>query len=470
VTAGGVKVTLNPGSGTPGSRFQATVTNTGTVADTYNLALAGPAALVANLGMKQVKLAPGASQVVPITTGSVDFAVQGSLPLLAAATSMSNPAIQGSASADLRIPSSQGMTAAFSPPSQKLSKPGMATFLLIVHNTGNTEDSYSAAIVGANGPVTAMLVGLDGSPVQSIPTFILPGLSTGAIELEADLSAVGQGIVTVRVQSLTNAGITAAPMAAVVVSSPPPPASDGPRITKVLRYGYHWMPTTLVLHFNQPLDPAAAQDANDYRIIGPEGGTIRVNSVVYDPSTRTVTLHPSERINIHYRYDLIVNGTAPDGLTNTQGKLLDGANTGKPGSNYRGSLTWRNLVFGQPSSTTSSPRKSTNRSVKVKSDPPAKSASNSGARPKIPASPKLPVKMVTKAVAARLEISKAVAVQSPAANDCSSLDLVLRTHSHAFAVARVGAGARQVLDEAAIDSLLARSALQRLAGALGRRV
>ena len=77
VTAGGVQVTLNPGSGAPGSSFQATVTNTGTTTETYSLALAGPAALVSSLGTSQVTLAPGASQMVPISTGAVDFAVQG---------------------------------------------------------------------------------------------------------------------------------------------------------------------------------------------------------------------------------------------------------------------------------------------------------------------------------------------------------------------------------------------------------
>jgi hypothetical protein len=179
VVASGVRVSLNPPSGAPGSGFQATVTNTGTTTDTFNLALGGAAALVSSLGQKQVTLAPGASQVVPIATGAVNFAVQGTLPLTAVATSTTNSAIQGAATTNLSIRSSQGMTAEFSPASQTLSKPGMATFLLMVDNTGNTEDSFSATIMGANGPVTATLVGLDGSPTQSIPIFRLPGLSTG---------------------------------------------------------------------------------------------------------------------------------------------------------------------------------------------------------------------------------------------------------------------------------------------------
>jgi hypothetical protein len=33
-----------------------------------------------------------------------------------------------------------------------------------------------------------------------------------------------------------------------------------------------------------------------------------------------------ERISIHHCYELVVDGTAPHVLTNTQGRLLDGAN------------------------------------------------------------------------------------------------------------------------------------------------
>ena len=61
-----------------------------------------------------------------------------------------------------------------------------------------------------------------------------------------------------------------------------------------------------------------------------------------------MTLHPVERISIHYPYKLIVDGKAPHGLTNMQGQLLDGKNSGSPDSNYRAPLTGRNLVLIPP--------------------------------------------------------------------------------------------------------------------------
>ncbi len=383
VTAGGVQVTLTPGSGAPGSPFEATVTNTGTVADTYSLALGGPAALVSTLSTDHVTLGPGASQVVSINTGAVDFAVQGNLPLMAMATSTANPAIQGAASAALNIPATTGMTASFSPPSQTVTTPGVVTFVLTVQNTGNTEDSYSATITSTSGPVTANLVGLDGSPTQSIGTFILPGLSTGVIELQADISATGTGAIIVLVKSLDNPG-SASPMAVAILSpaipgnpgkgsgsgsdsgsgsgsggtpngrnsptpTPSPTSSPGPRIKEVKRYGYHQTPTTVVLTFTQALDPSAAEDVHNYRIVGPGGQHIRVRRAVYDPARLTVTLHPAERLSIHHPYKLTVVGAGSVGVANAQHVALDSSAAGNPGTDDRITLTWRQLVLGHVS-------------------------------------------------------------------------------------------------------------------------
>ncbi len=99
---------------------------------------------------------------------------------------------------------------------------------------------------------------------------------------------------------------------------------------------------------DQALDATTAQDAGDYRIIGPAGRTIAIKKAVYDPANFTVTLRPIERISIHHRYELIVDGTAPHGVTNTRGLLLDGNGSGSADGDYRAPLTWRNLVLDPP--------------------------------------------------------------------------------------------------------------------------
>ena len=219
VLGNGVAVTLNPPSGAPGSSFQMTVTNTGQVTDTFDLALGGPAAAVASLGQTQVTLAPGASQVVPITTGAVNFADPGALNLSAIATSHANPAVAANATATLSIASTKGVTAHFDNASQTLTAPGTASFLLLVNNTGNTEDAYTATITGTSGPITASLSGLDGQPTQTIPIFRLPGLSTGAILLQTNMTASGQGTVTVQVTSLSDSSMTASATATVTAAA-----------------------------------------------------------------------------------------------------------------------------------------------------------------------------------------------------------------------------------------------------------
>jgi uncharacterized membrane protein len=222
--ANGVHVTLSPGSGAPGSTFQLMVTNTGQVADTFDLALASPGGLVATLGMTSVTLAAGASQTVPITTGAVTFAVPGPMDLTAMATSHTSPAVQDAATAHLMIPQTTGLTAQFNPVSQTIPAPGTASFLLLVNNIGNMEDSYTAVITGTSGPITAQLIGLDGLPAQRISLFRLPGLSTGVILVQTNLTDLGPGTVTVQIMSLSPGGMTVSATATVstaVVDIPP---------------------------------------------------------------------------------------------------------------------------------------------------------------------------------------------------------------------------------------------------------
>jgi type VI secretion system secreted protein VgrG len=116
-----------------------------------------------------------------------------------------------------------------------------------------------------------------------------------------------------------------------------------PTETNTKRFGFHQQPTSLVLTFSAALNPTRAQTVSDYQIMtlgGPgRGGSnvghvIAVSSAVYNPTADTVTLDLSERLDVHNQYQLTVEGTAPNGLTGATGLLLDGANNGKPGSNF----------------------------------------------------------------------------------------------------------------------------------------
>ncbi len=204
VVSQGVQATLSPSAGPPGTTFQLTVTNAGTASDTFNLSLSGPAALVSTLAATQITLAAGASRVVNITTTAINFADPGSLPLFATATSQANSAVKSTDGTSLTISPTQGLTAAFTPASQTLMQPGAADFSLNVNNIGNTEDSFVASIIGVSGPISAMLMGLDGQPTNSIPLFRLPGLASGQLQLLTNSSTVGTGNVTVKIASLTD--------------------------------------------------------------------------------------------------------------------------------------------------------------------------------------------------------------------------------------------------------------------------
>lgn len=227
VLANGVRVTLAPQAGNPGSTFQMTVTNTGQATDTFDLTVAAPAALVSSLGTASVTLGPGESQNVPLDVGLIDFALPGTLDLAAVAVSRGQPAVRGAGMAAVQIAASAGMSAHFEPAAKAVLPPGLATFLLFVDNIGNTEDEYAAAIIGTTGPVEASLIGLDGQPAQQVPLFRLPGLSTGAILVTASLLDFSQGSVTVEVHSLSDETITATATALLLTDTPPEITSNG---------------------------------------------------------------------------------------------------------------------------------------------------------------------------------------------------------------------------------------------------
>jgi uncharacterized repeat protein (TIGR01451 family) len=112
-----------------------------------------------------------------------------------------------------------------------------------------------------------------------------------------------------------------------------------PTVLSLQRFGFHAQPTEFVLTFNSALDPARAQDVQNYNLApvgrsGHPGKQIKIVSVAYAPLTMTVTIHPATHIYLFKRYRLEVNGTPPLGLASPSGIFLDGAGNGLPGSNF----------------------------------------------------------------------------------------------------------------------------------------
>jgi hypothetical protein len=105
----------------------------------------------------------------------------------------------------------------------------------------------------------------------------------------------------------------------------------------------HDQPRTLAVTFTQPMDASSVEDLVDYRLVsagrnglfGPrDGRAIRIRSLNYDATSRTVTILPADRLPSRGRFQLTIIGTPTSGLKGSSGLFLDGAGNGQAGTNY----------------------------------------------------------------------------------------------------------------------------------------
>ncbi|MGZ6074877.1 MAG: Ig-like domain repeat protein, partial [Isosphaeraceae bacterium] len=208
------------------------------------------------------------------------------------------------------------------------------------------------SIPGISVTFTATVAAASGTPTGTV-TFSIDGVAQAPVKLTKvngqeqasfSTSSLGLGDHTIVAPYSGGPGFapsTSSPLTEAIVN----PLLDGPIVLKQQRFGVHDHPTTLVLTFDKPLDPASAQNLRNYRLVNPHGRRGRIVAAVYQPSTLTVTLHLAQRLDIHLVYTLTVIGTPPSGVRDTTGKLLDGAGTGHPGSNFVTEVTIANLVL-----------------------------------------------------------------------------------------------------------------------------
>jgi uncharacterized repeat protein (TIGR01451 family) len=203
--------------------------------------------------------------------------------------------------------------------------------------SGATFDSATDGVVPTNGVLTFQVGNLGAGATATFTIVVTPTVA-GRLLNQATVS-MSQNDPTPADNSI-----------ALHTDVTQPAGGDGPTVTLVQRFGIHHQPTTLVLTFDEPLDPQGAQNVDNYRIVqlGQDPRPIRFISAVYDAALSTVTLRPSRRLNFHRRFRLTVSGSGRGGLSDTLGRLLDGQQTGDPGSDFVTIVTERNLVAPTP--------------------------------------------------------------------------------------------------------------------------
>jgi hypothetical protein len=210
--------------------------------------------------------------------------------------------------------------------------------------TGAVAPRISAISPQFGSPGGGTLVTITGTGFdQTTSTAVLFGLTAAT-----NVTVVSPTTIT----ALSPAGVGAVNVTVVTFGGPSNTSSaslftyivNGPQVTNVQRFGFHAQPTSLVISFNGPLDPSPAQKVSNYQIVAPNGHRIKVRTAIYNSATHVVTLILAERLVLLKSYRLTINGTTSSGLTNPDGLLLDGAGTGRPGSNFVTSVTQRNLA------------------------------------------------------------------------------------------------------------------------------
>jgi hypothetical protein len=355
---GGITFTVNYTGGSSGDDVVLTPSIAAATATTTSLSTSQSTANVGQSVTFTAVVAPGTGTGTP--TGTVTFSIDGQAQTPVDLTVVGGADLATFSTTTLAV-GSHTIGAAYSGDTTfAASTANPLTQTVDAPTTTTLTSSASSSLVGQSVTFTATVSGPSGAGTPSGSVSLQEGSTILGI---VPLSAAGQATFTASSLALGSDSITAvyaaagsflasssAPLTHVVTaaSTPPPVTSsapDGPKVTLVQRYGYHMMPTSIVLTFDQALDDVLAEDADDYSIIGPAGQSIAIRSAVYNPETLTVTLRPSQRISVHKTYELTVDGTAPHGLTNRFGQLLDGKNTGRPDSDYRTTLTWRELVL-----------------------------------------------------------------------------------------------------------------------------
>jgi uncharacterized membrane protein len=198
--------------------WQVTITNTGSVADSYALAAAGVVGLTAEFSSDTVTLNPGQSQTVQMSAGPMPLVLPQEYLFWVTATSQTNAQISNKAEAAITFAGYEGVELAWLPASQTVTNTLSATFLMVITNTGNVATTYDLAL---QLPGLASLFGT--------AEITLPAGATAVFPVAVWAGAAGTYAVTAVAQSDT-AGASAQAELIVILDqeNQPPIVNAGP--------------------------------------------------------------------------------------------------------------------------------------------------------------------------------------------------------------------------------------------------
>lgn len=284
--------------------------------------------VTANLG----NLAPGASAIVTVV---VQPTFVGAVVATATVDSaeLDNVATNDSAAFAADVVNAPGSLQFSAAVFQAPENSGVATITLT--RSGGAQGNVSVAFATQGGTAVP---GVNYTPVSGVVNFL-----------------EGQTTATFEVPLLVDGRVTAPLTVGLVLSSPTGGASIGPISTATLQIvntdidsiaptvnalrldgpGASVRQVTLV--FSEPLNPGRAANPANYRITGPRGAGVGIAEVIYVPGSNQVTLVTASLLRPGGFFRLLVNGSAPGGITDAAGNFLAG-NGQSAGTNYAASF------------------------------------------------------------------------------------------------------------------------------------
>jgi hypothetical protein len=198
-------------------------------------------------------------------------------------------------------------------------------------NVGETV-TFTATVApqtGTGTPPGEVTFTIDGTPEPPVQLQVVDGVAQASFPI----STLAAG--THSVSAVYDGSPAFAPSpGALPTQTVNPVSAPPPTVVLLQRYGYHEQPTLFVVTFSAALDTASAQNVQNYELFNPSGQRDPVTEAIYNPGDDTVTLLPRFKLNVHFRDELIINGSAPYGVSGTSGQFLDGANDGQAGTDY----------------------------------------------------------------------------------------------------------------------------------------